>query len=82
VTADVGEDMEKEEHSSIVGGESLWKSVLRFLRKLDISLGAFWPFYNPQVRMFSFLVGLFGSLESNFLSCLYILDISPVSDVG
>ena len=27
------------------------------------------------------LVGLFGSLESNFLSSLYILDISPLSDV-
>jgi len=29
-----------------------------------------------------FLIGLFGSLESNFLSSLYILDISPLSDVG
>ena len=28
------------------------------------------------------LIGLFGSLESNFLSFLYILDISPLSDVG
>ena len=28
------------------------------------------------------LIGLFGSLESNFLSSLYILDISPLSDVG
>jgi len=28
-----------------------------------------------------FLIGLFGSLESNFLSPLYILDISPLSDV-
>ena len=26
-----------------------------------------------------FLIGLFGSLESNFLSSLYILDISPLS---
>ena len=25
---------------------------------------------------------IFGSLESNFLSSLYILDISPVLDVG
>jgi hypothetical protein len=27
--------------------------------------------------MSHFLIGLFGSLESNFLSSLYILDISP-----
>jgi hypothetical protein len=26
-------------------------------------------------------MGLFGSLESHFLSSLYILDISPLSDV-
>jgi hypothetical protein len=43
VTADAGEDVEKEEHSSIVGGnaslyKSLWKSVWRFLRKLNIIL--------------------------------------------
>ena len=29
-----------------------------------------------------FLIGLFGSLESNFLSSLCILNISPLSDVG
>ena len=29
-----------------------------------------------------FLIGLFGSLESNFLSSLYILDMSPLSDLG
>jgi len=29
-----------------------------------------------------FLIGLFDSLESNFLNSLYILDISPQSDVG
>ena len=28
-----------------------------------------------------FLIGLFGSLESDFLSSLYILDISPLLDV-
>jgi hypothetical protein len=43
VTADAGEDVEKEEHSSIVGGiaglyNPLWKSVWRFLRKLNIVL--------------------------------------------
>ena len=29
-----------------------------------------------------FLIGLFGVLESNFLSSLYILDTCPLSDVG
>ena len=29
-----------------------------------------------------FLIGLFGSLQSNILNCLYILDISPLLDVG
>jgi hypothetical protein len=29
-----------------------------------------------------FLIGLFGFLESNFLISLYILDISPLSNVG
>jgi hypothetical protein len=40
VTADAGKDVEKEEHSSIVGGivQPLWKSVWQFLRKLDIVL--------------------------------------------
>ena len=28
------------------------------------------------------LVGLFGSLESKFLSSLYILDICPILDIG
>jgi hypothetical protein len=43
VTTDAGEDVEKGEHSSIVGGiaslyKPLWKSVWQFLRKLDIVL--------------------------------------------
>jgi hypothetical protein len=29
-----------------------------------------------------FLIGLFGFLESNFLSSLYVLDISPLLDLG
>jgi ABC-type multidrug transport system permease subunit len=33
--------------------------------------------YVPQ-----FLIGLFGSLLSNFLSSVYILDINPLLDVG
>ena len=41
MTADAGEDVEKEEHSSIVGWDCklvqpLWKSVCWFLGKLDI----------------------------------------------
>jgi hypothetical protein len=44
VTADAGEDVEKEEHSSIAGGIASWynhsgnESVWQFLRKLDIVL--------------------------------------------
>jgi hypothetical protein len=29
-----------------------------------------------------FLMGLFDFLKSTFLNCLYILDISPLSDLG
>jgi hypothetical protein len=43
VTADAGEDVEKEKHSSTPGWncklvQPLWKSVWIFLRKLDIIL--------------------------------------------
>jgi hypothetical protein len=38
VTTNAGQDVEKEEHSSIVGGIASWKSVLRFLRILHIVL--------------------------------------------
>jgi hypothetical protein len=34
--------------------------------------------FNPVPH---FLIGLFGSLESNFLSSLYLLDISPLLDI-
>ena len=42
----------------------------------------------PQMKILclalyaTFLIELFGSLEFTFLSSLYILDISPLSDVG
>jgi hypothetical protein len=54
---------------------------------LNISLGVSWTFKFPQLRiLFSsvsrFLIRLFGSLESNFLSSLHILDINPLSDIG
>jgi hypothetical protein len=34
------------------------------------------------LALYTILIGLFGSLESNFLRSLYIVDISPLSDVG
>ena len=48
---------------------------------LNISLGASWLFDTPQLST-PFLIGLFDCLESNFLSSLYIFNISPVSDIG
>jgi hypothetical protein len=50
-------------------------------------LGASQTFGIPQLRILSLalypiFIGLFGFLESNFLSSLYILDISPISDLG
>jgi hypothetical protein len=53
---------------------------------LNISLGASRTFNIPQLRslclpLYTILIGLFGSLESNFLSSLYLLDISPQLDV-
>ena len=54
---------------------------------LIISLGSSQSFNIPQVKilclaLFPILIGLFGSPESNFLSSLYILDISPLLDAG
>jgi hypothetical protein len=54
---------------------------------LNIFSGASHPFCIPQFRilclsLYPILMGLFGFLESNFLSSLYILDISPLSDLG
>jgi hypothetical protein len=46
---------------------------------LSISLGASQPFGILHINN---LIGLLGSLESKFMSSLYILDISPLSDVG
>jgi hypothetical protein len=50
-------------------------------------LGASQPFSIPQLRirclaLYPILIGLFGILESNFLSSLYILDIIHLSDLG
>jgi hypothetical protein len=55
---------------------------------LNIFPGASQTFEFPQLRILClalfphFLIKLFGSLESNFLNSLYILDFSPSSDVG
>jgi hypothetical protein len=54
---------------------------------LNISLGVSWSFDITQLRiiclaLYPFLIELFDSLESNYLSSVYILDIIPLSDVG
>ena len=49
---------------------------------LNISLGASLVENSLFSSVFHFSIGLFDSLESNFLSSLYILDISPLSDLG
>jgi hypothetical protein len=54
---------------------------------LNISLSAPQPFEIPLSRiMFStvthFLIGLFGILESNFLSSLNIFDVNSLLDIG
>jgi hypothetical protein len=54
---------------------------------LNTSLDASQPFHIPQLRilclaLYPIFIGLFDSLESNFLSSLYILDVSLLSDVG
>ena len=54
---------------------------------LNIFLDASQTFDIPQLiilclDLYPLLIELFDSLESNFLSSLYILDTSPLSDVG
>jgi hypothetical protein len=57
------------------------KNVEHFFR----CFSANW-YSSVEISFFSsvshFLIGLFGSLESNFLCSLYILDINPLLDVG
>jgi hypothetical protein len=38
VTTHIGEVVEEEEHSSIASGITNWKSIWRFLRKLEVYL--------------------------------------------
>jgi hypothetical protein len=55
---------------------------------LNIFLGVSQPFGIHQLRILFlalyriFLIGLFGFLESNLLCSLYILNISPLLDLG
>ena len=54
---------------------------------MNSSICASWPFDIPQLRilclaLYPIFNRVIDSLESNFLSSLYILDISPLSDVG
>jgi hypothetical protein len=55
-------------------------------KDIEKFLGAYQPFGIPQLRILCLactpsLIELSGSLESNFLSSLHILDISPLLDV-
>ena len=58
------------------------------VKKVEHSLSVFQPFYIPLLRVLYlglhpiFLIGLFVLSMTNFLSSLYILKISPVSNVG
>jgi hypothetical protein len=53
---------------------------------LNISSTASQPFKIPLeiilLALYPLFIGLFGSLESNFLSSLYILDIIPLLYIG
>ena len=54
---------------------------------LNISVGASEPFEIPQLKtpclaLTPFLIGLFDTLESNFMSSLYTLDACPLLVVG
>ena len=64
-----------------------WFAFPWWLRMLNISLGASQTIGIPQLSilclaLYLILIGLFWSLESNLLRSLYILDISPLLDVG
>ena len=57
------------------------KDAEHFWKCFSVSL-----YFSGENSLFSsephFLMGLFDFLESTFLSSLYILDISPLSDLG
>ena len=63
-----------------------WFAFPWWLKMLNICLGASPSFDIIQLRilclvLYTILKELFGSLDSNFLTSLYVLDISPISDV-
>jgi hypothetical protein len=65
----------------------IWFAFPRWLRMLIIYFSASQPFKITVLRilclaLYAILIGLFDSLESNILSSLYILDISPLSNIG
>jgi hypothetical protein len=67
----------------------VWICISLMIKDVEHFLVASQPFRIPQLRILCLarsvpylLIGLFDSLESNFLSSLYILDISPLSDLG
>jgi hypothetical protein len=78
VTADAGEDVEKEKHSSIAGGiaswnKPLWKSVWGFLRKLDIVLSV-----DPAIPLLSIYpedvpTGNKDTCSTVFIAALFII---------
>ena len=75
MTANAGEDVEKEEHSSIVGRDCklvkpFWKSIWQFLRKLGLS-----PPEDPAIP----LLGIYpedaptGNKDTMFIAALFII---------
>jgi hypothetical protein len=76
VIADGGEDVEKEKHSSIVGGkllQALWKSVWWSLRKLDIVLPE-----DPAIHLLvicpeDFPTGNKDACSTMFIAALFII---------
>ena len=69
-------DVEKEEHSSIVGGIAVWKSVWRFLRKLDIVLPE-----DPAIPLLGVYpedapTGKKDTCSTMFIAALFIIDRS------
>jgi hypothetical protein len=79
VTADTGEDVEKEEISSIAGGicklvQPLWKSVWWFLRKLDIVLPE-----DPTIHLLGIYTEDVPTRNKNTCSTMFIAALSIIA---